>query len=99
MKRIDYVPDYDCVVHAQFNKMNNLWSCVACEVSPNGHHIPEILGITLADYLSNLGLDIDSTCTYGLFDCGDFHMKFRQSGNIINIYTTYYDYKNAPHGN
>lgn len=101
MKRIDYKPDYDCVVHTLFSRNNDrgLWICVECDVSPDGHHIPEVLGITLADYLSNLGIDIDSTCTYGLFDCGDFHIKFRQSGYIINIYTTYYDYKNSPHGN
>ena len=100
MKRFDYKPNYDCVVHTLFTRNNTsgLWRCVVCDVEPKDHHIPEVVGMTLADYLANLGIECDSCCTYALFDCEDFHMKFRQSGININIYVTYYDYKNAPHG-
>ena len=95
MKRIVYKPDYDCVVHTLFSRNNEygLWNCVLAEVTPKDHHIPEVVGMTFADYLRTLCVDIDSTCTYGLFDCGDYYIKFRQSGGNINMYVTYFDYE------
>lgn len=100
MKQQLLKPTYDCVVHTLFTRDNTsgLWRCVVCYVEPSYYQVPDVVGMTLADYLAKLCIELDSCCTYALFDCGSFRMKFRQSGNNINIYITYYDYKNSPHG-
>lgn len=60
-------------------KYDRIWSCV---LSTNGDHI----GDPLYAFMAELGCEIPCECDYLYCRSRDREIKFRQHGNIINLY-------------
>lgn len=60
----------------------------------------EYEGQSFADLLNILNIEIPDYITYCLISTDDFRLKFRQYGNKLHVFLTYYNYeKTASNGN
>lgn len=53
------------------------------EISGN---LPTYEGMVLADYLSQMGVDVPDGCTFCRCRWGDIEWEFRQNGGLIRIF-------------
>lgn len=72
-----------------FKQVNNKWSCIDCDRNGLPFINSGLIGILLADYLDTLGLVIDDSLVYALFETAETRIKYRKTGGIVIIYTSY----------
>lgn len=58
------------------------WTCIDSTCK----HV--LYGISLCNFLADIGVSLPDYLTYGLFETPEFSVKYRQFGGTITIYLT-----------